>query len=186
MTDAPPSGDRPGTPGQDDRLAQGYRAIMSRAREMLRRAEAATLPSLQELIDGAKRVSVELGELTRDEAERIGMWVSRDLNDAASYLRDTGADLRDWFQFDTELVEERLREQLEVMVDHTRQELGRIAAQASAARETRTGQVTAPGTLFCQSCGQAVTLHESGRVPPCPKCHGTVFARAVPIARHEA
>lgn len=190
MTDRPPpaspaGSDKPDPPGQDDRLAQGYATIMRRAREMLHRAEEARLPSLQELLDAAKRVSVELGELTRDEAERIGMWVSRDLNDAAAYLRDTGSDLRDWLRFDAELVEERLREQLEVMVDHTQQELGRLAADARAASEVHTGQVTAPGTLFCQSCGQAVTLHGSGRVPPCPKCRGTVFARAVALGKHE-
>ena len=65
-------------------------------------------------------------------------------------------------------------------MDHTRQELERLNAEAQAAREVHTGEVVGPGTLFCQACGEAITLKRSGHVPPCPRCRASVFARAVP------
>lgn len=180
--DAPPAAGQPGSgqPGEDERLARGYDRIMQRARELLG-GEKGPLPSVHELVERAKQTTVDLGELTRDEAERIGIWLKRDLHDAAQHLRETRSDLRDWLRFDIELVEDRLREHLEVMVDHTRQELDRLATEARAAGEVHTGQVTAPGTLFCQGCGAGMTLKATGHVPPCPKCHGTVFSRAVPV-----
>lgn len=164
---------------QEDRLTKGYDGLMRRARELLEEAGPSSVPTLDELVKRAADAVVEVGELTSIEAQRIATWVRDDLRDAAQDLRETGHELRDWLRFDLEVLETRLRERLEVLVDHTRQELERLDAEAHAAREVHTGEVVGPGTVFCQSCGQPVTLKTSGRVPPCPKCHGTLFAHAV-------
>ena len=164
----------------DERLTKGYENLMRRARELLAEAEQARMPTLDELMKRATDAVVEVGELSRIEAQRIATWVADDLRDAAQHLRETRHELGDWLRFDIELLETRLRDQLKVLVDHTRAELERLDAEAHAAREVHTGEVVGPGTLFCQGCGQTATLKASGHVPPCPKCHGTVFSRAVP------
>jgi len=166
----------------DDRLAQGYERLMQRVRELLRGTEASALPSLDELMHKAADAMVEVGDLTRIEAQRLATWLGDDLRDAAQHLRKDGAELRDWLRFDVGLLETQLAERLSVLADHTREELERLDTEAHAAREARTGEVVGPGTLFCQECGQSATLKSSGRVPPCAKCHGTLFARAV---RHQ-
>lgn len=166
----------------DERLAKGYDGLMQRARDMLGETERTELPSLDELLKRAADAVVEVGDLTRIEAQRIATWLGDDLRDAGEHMRENGQELRDWLRFDLDVLETRLRDRLVVLVDHTREELDRLDAEARAAREAHTGEVVGPGTLFCQGCGQAVTLKASGHVPPCPKCHGTLFARAV---RHE-
>ncbi len=75
------------------------------------------------------------------------------------------------------LLEERLRDMLSGMVDHTRAELTRIKEAADEAGVVNTGQVTAPGTLICANCQAQMTLKSIGRVPPCPRCHKTQFSR---------
>lgn len=163
----------------EQRLPWGYERLMQRARDLLGGGERGERPPVDDLLNRAAEAMVEVGELTRIEAQRIVTWVGDDLREAAQHMRETQADLRDWLRFDMDLMESRLRERMEVLVDHTREELERLDAEAQAAREVHTGEVVGPGTLFCQQCGQDLTLKASGHVPPCPKCHATTFARAV-------
>ena len=39
------------------------------------------------------------------------------------------------------------------------------------------GEITAFGTLQCKSCGEVIHLRGPGRIPPCPRCHGTTYRR---------
>ncbi len=161
----------------EDRLETAYRQMMARAHERLQHAEREALPKLTEFIGAAREKAVELGELTREEAERVARYLERDVSDAAEYLNRTGDELADWLRFDGGLLEERLRNMLSGMVDHTRSELNRIEQAADEASAVSTGQVTAPGTLICVSCQAEMTLKSIGRVPPCPRCHKTTFSR---------
>ena len=40
-----------------------------------------------------------------------------------------------------------------------------------------TGEITGPGTLVCDNCGEELHFHKPSRIPPCPKCKGTSFHR---------
>ena len=51
--------------------------------------------------------AVELGELTREEAQLIGNYLS-DLEDASQYLSSTDRDRRTRLQFGVELLEDRM------------------------------------------------------------------------------
>ena len=117
------------------------------------------------------------GELTREEAERIRDYLRRDTEEVARYLEETRQDFHDWFRFDLALVEQRFMQMFELMVDQTRTELQRLSDRAQGIEEWHTGEVAAPGALFCTSCGKEMHMHKSARVPPCPKCHATVFRR---------
>ena len=63
------------------------------------------------------------------------------------------------------------------VADRTRLELDRFADNARAASLYHTGEVTGPGTLVCAGCGKELHFHKAGRIPPCPKCHGTEYRR---------
>jgi hypothetical protein len=159
------------------RETRAYTRLLERAREAIGQAEATALPRLQHWLAEAKDRAVTLGELTREEAERVGDYLRRDLVDAASYLSETGRALRDWLRFDLELVEDRLLDVFASMVDETRLELDRLAAEARARPPLRTGEVTGFGTLRCLGCGLEIEFREPAGIPPCPRCEGTRFAR---------
>ncbi len=40
-----------------------------------------------------------------------------------------------------------------------------------------TGEIIGAGTLVCDQCGEKLHFHKAGKIPPCPKCHGTTFHR---------
>ncbi len=79
--------------------------------------------------------------------------------------------------FDLELVEERLLDVFAKVADKTRLELAQLEAQAKRAETYHTGEITSIGTLACHACDTLVHFKKTGRIPPCPKCHKTVFVR---------
>ncbi len=164
-------------PQTEKRLAGAYQRMMERVKAAIETAERDTLPRLQEQIAEAKDKAVELGELTREEAERIGEYLQRDLTDAAEFMTRTNKELRDWLSFDLDVIEDRLMSMFALMVDHTREELQRLAEQARESEYLHTGEMTALGAVRCTECGKEMRFHKPGHIPPCPRCHGSQFSR---------
>ena len=156
------------------RLVRAYRHMLDRARELL---EQQHRPSLQNAIDSAHKTAVELGELTRDEADQVSRYVRRDLHDAGEYLSRTGRELRTWAQIDLDMVEQSLLDLFMRAADRTSLEFREFNRELKAGPPYRSGEMTGPGTLRCANCGQLMRFHAPGHIPPCPKCHGTEFHR---------
>jgi hypothetical protein len=160
----------------DNRHIEGYRRMLERAAAALKGAVDRPIPTIRHLIESARQTAVELKELTHDEAERIADYLRRDLHDAGEHLRAEEHELADWLRFDAALVEERVLEFLAPLADHTRLELERLALEAER-RGWHTGDVTGPGTLACDACGETLHFRKPGHIPPCPKCRASVFHR---------
>lgn len=155
------------------RLVQAYERMLERVRQGLDEAEE----GLEQALGKARDTAVELGELTRDEAERIAAYLRRDMQDMAQHLEQTGSELDTWFHIDLELIEARLLDLLGSVADRTRVELAALAARAQTADLYRTGEVTGPGAFECTACGHRLELHATGHIPPCAHCRATVFRR---------
>ncbi|MCB1828966.1 MAG: zinc ribbon-containing protein [Gammaproteobacteria bacterium] len=160
-----------------DRMTDAYEQMLERVDGMLELAEKSTLPTLRRALDKAREKAVELNELTREEAEKLAAYVERDMKDAAHYLIETGAEFSQWWQFDVEMIEQRMLEMFANVADKTRLELEQFADQAREASLYHTGELTGPGTLECNSCGKELHFHKAGHIPPCPGCSGTGFKR---------
>jgi hypothetical protein len=162
-----------------EKLVHGYNRMLERVRSAIEGTEKEARPLVSHVIGRAKEKAVELGELTREEAEKVGHYLRRDLEDAGEYLSsDRAEEFMDWLRLDVQLVEQRLLELMTSVADKTKVELIELQRQAERTPEYHTGEVAGIGTLVCASCGQPVHFHATGHVPPCPKCHGTVFVRA--------
>ncbi|PLX62185.1 zinc ribbon-containing protein [Sedimenticola selenatireducens] len=160
-----------------ERMVDAYERMLEYVDDVIGKAEKTTLPTLKKSLDAAREKAVELNELTREEAEKIAAYVERDMKEAAHYLVETGDEFREWFRFDVKLIEGRLMEMFASVADRTRLELERFANQAREAAVYRTGEITGPGTLVCDQCGKELHFHKAGHIPPCSKCHGTIYRR---------
>jgi len=114
--------------------------------------------------------------LTAEEIDQVSEYLKRDLRDAASYIVETGEEFKTWLGFDLSLIGERMRELFSQAADQTTIELKQLQEQAQLAGY-HTGEITGPGTLVCDKCGEELHFYKPGHIPPCPKCHGTVFHR---------
>ncbi|OUD14365.1 zinc ribbon-containing protein [Thioflexithrix psekupsensis] len=157
-----------------DHLTTGYQQMMARIKETL--TTPATL-SLGEHIAHARERAVELGELTEEEAQHIGDYLRRDVEDAAHFLSETQQSLADWLQQDLELIEDRLLDLFSVMVDHTQQELQDLAERARCASEWLSGEISGIGVLICEQCGHRLEFTQPDYIPVCPNCGHTLFKR---------
>ncbi len=159
-----------------DNLVPAYHKMMTRVEET---QKSSTTKTLQQHIEAAKEKAVVLEELTREEAEHIGEYLRRDLQDAAEFIVSTEQALADWIRFDLELIEDRLLSMFSLMVDQTRLELENIAERARQATEWNSGEITGLGTLKCENCGHVLRFHQPDYIPTCPNCAGTLFKRDV-------
>jgi len=160
-----------------DALGAAYEKMYERAAENLHKAEETTGSLLHKLIDEAKEKAVELEELSEEDAVKLAGWLKRDLDDAANYLSETGLELKDWLGFETALLESAVLDLLLKAADKTTVELLAMKENARRTYAYRTGEITGPGTLVCDQCGEKLHFHRAGKIPPCPKCHATDFHR---------
>lgn len=163
---------------KEDKLTRAYHKMVDRVRSILGEGVIKTEPKVHKGIEKAKQEAVELGELSSEEADRLGRYLRRDLEDAAKYLTDTGKAFSDWLMLDLELIEEQLLDAFSQVADKTRLELALWAEQAHHAQDYRTGEIAGIGTVACLSCGEYLHFHKAKQIPPCPKCGHTVFTRA--------
>ncbi len=154
-----------------EHLVQAYNRMLERIKEAWHKAGTTTLG---EQIEHARQMASDLNELTREEADLIAEYVRRDLQDAEAYLADSGRQLRDWLEFDLEFAENRFAELFTSLVDQSRVELAQWERRI---KEWHTGEITGIGVLECTECGEVLHFTHTGHIPPCPKCHGTVFTK---------
>jgi hypothetical protein len=163
-------------PETEERLVHAYEQMLEHAREALDSAEEAT-PKLRAMLDRARDHMVELGELSREEAHKIAGYIERDIEDAAHYLAETGEDLRAWWRFDLELIEQRILDAFTSVADQTSLQLQQWSDRARQASLYQAGQITGPGILVCDRCGAETRFTRAGRIPACAECGGLSFRR---------
>ena len=169
-------------PKQDDphdSLGKAYEKMFERAIEKFHGAEEKTSHLLHLLIDEARDKAIGLKEVSEEEAEKLTIYLKRDVNDAATFLSKTGHELEDWLGFETRLVESSLLEQLLKVADKTTIEILKMKEYAEKASSYHTGEVSGPSTLVCDQCGEHLHFRGAGKIPPCPKCRATDFHRKV-------
>lgn len=166
------------TPKRDpiEALGEAYETLLEKSLEEAHGAKAKSGPALHKFIDEIAEKSSAINELAGEKAVKVGEYLKRDLVDAASYLDKTGKALKDWLGFDLALLEDRLRDDFSKAADQTTVELLKLKQEAAAA-PYHTGEVSGPGTLICDNCGETLHFHKAGHIPPCPKCQGTTFHR---------
>lgn len=160
-----------------DKLVHAYEQMLKQTHETIEKAQTESAPKFREMLEKARDNMVELGELTREEAEKVSDYIKRDIEDAANYIAETGQDIRDWWRFDLELVEKRMMDMFKLVADQTSLQLAQWAETARQMSLYQAGEVTGPGTLTCDRCGAETHFVKAGRIPACADCGGTTFRR---------
>lgn len=160
-----------------EKLSQAYDTMLHRVKEIWHDTEEKARPTLKEALDKARETASDLNEITREEADKISDYVKRDLHEAAEFLNENSTQLKDWLKFDLAFAEVKLAEMFAQLADTTRIELDKLADRARQVGEWRTGEITGIGILRCKECGELLHFEKTGHIPPCPKCHGSVFKK---------
>ncbi len=160
-----------------DILGEAYEKMYERAAVNLHQAKEKSTQIFHQFINQAKEKAVELEELTEEDATKVSEWLKRDMNDFIDYLVEGENELKDWLGFETSLLENVFLDLMLQTADKTTVELLALKEKARQASTYHTGEVTGPGTLLCDKCGEVLHFHKAGKIPPCPKCHATTYHR---------
>jgi hypothetical protein len=160
-----------------DIMGVAYETMLERSASEFHKLEEKSGPALHRLIDKARARAVELEELSEEEAARVAEYLKRDLADANFYLSEKGKEFRDWLGFEDSLLAAELTDMFLSAADPSIVEMHELELKLAAESVYKTGEITGPGTLICDECGEVLHFHRAGHIPPCAKCHGTTFRR---------
>jgi len=160
-----------------DSLGAVYETMYEHVAENLHKAKDKTGPLIHHLVEEAKEKAKEIEEVTEEDAEKLGVWLKRDLDDVISYLSETEYAVKDWLGFETSLIKNAMIRMMLEAADKTTVELLRMKENAHKPFDYHTGEIAGFGTLICDQCGEKLHFHKAGKIPPCPKCHKTSFHR---------
>lgn len=157
-------------------MGEAYEKLLKLSMKEFKLLEDKTGPALHKLIDTTSEKISELEELTKEESEKIAGYLKRDLEEAATYMTENSADFKKWLAIDTDIIETYLYDYFKQAADQTTVELNKLKATGESAGYN-TGELTGPGVLTCDVCGEHLHFHKAGHIPPCAKCHGSHFHR---------
>ena len=160
-----------------ERLTHAYDRMLQRTEHTLGSTTARSGTVLKHALDVAREKAVELEELTREEADRVHEFVTRDLYDAGRHLAMEEREIADWLRLNLLLVEKEILYRFTTLAQAAKLELKHLEKAKRRFNEWHTGEVTTIGTLRCRGCGELVHFERTGHIPPCPKCHATVYER---------
>jgi len=166
-------------------LINAYNQMMSRVKDTIDSAEAHAIPTLQKAIEQAKKQALHLGEVSAEEADEIGNYIKRDINDAAEYLMESSHEFSEWLMLDIEIIEQKVLELFLSVADKTRIELEQFSRSGCKTGNIeqentiyKSGEITGPGSLVCTHCQQTIQFNTTGTIPVCSQCENTLFERA--------
>lgn len=163
-----------------EKFITAYNDMMERVKTGIEMVESDVAPRLHSAIDKAQGLAMELDELTHEEAEKIGNYLKRDIEDAADYLTGPeGQELHDWLRFDLQQVESQVFASFLSVADQTKLDLMKLEQQAASTSIYHSGEITGIGTLACSECGKQIHFHKAKHIPPCPSCNNRVFIRCI-------
>lgn len=160
-----------------DTLGAAYEKMYERAVKNLNSAKNKSGPLLHNLIDDAKHKAIQLEELAEDDAVKIADWLKRDISDKINYLLDTENELKDWLGYETTLLESAVLDLMLKTADKTTLELLKMKENVQLSNVYNAGDITGPGTLSCEKCGEKHQFQQVSKIQPCRNCHATTFHR---------
>lgn len=155
---------------QDD--VRIYEKLISRTEELLQSGRKTLEEALKKSADELQNA----GDYTREKTERIMSYVRRDIQ----HLTDHADKARQSFReaFEPSRVSAGVQSLFTKILSSTSETLGAWARKSEQRLEFKTGELTSPGTLTCLSCGEEMHIRKTGRIPPCPSCHKTIFRKS--------
>lgn len=160
-----------------DTLGAAYEKMYERAVTNLHIAKDKSGPLFHKLIDDAKHKAIELEELAEEDAVKIADWLKRDLDNKVNYLLETESELKDWLGYETTLLESSVLDLMLKTADKTTLELLKMKENVQPSNVYNAGEITGPGTLSCEKCGEKHQFQKAAKIQPCRNCHATTFHR---------
>lgn len=146
-----------------------YEKLAGRTADLLEEGKK----TVDEALKNAKEELVKAGDFSSEQMDRVASYVRRDLSEQAKTASEAVKK-----SVDPHRVAAGVQSVFSRILMATSDALADLAKKTEKNLELRTGEVTNPGTLTCKECAAEMHIKTTVRIPPCPKCHKTVFRKS--------
>jgi len=129
--------------------------------------------TFEEALKKAKEELASAGDFSREQADRMGEYVRRDLKQNADKAREAVMKA-----IEPQRLAAGAQSAFSRILTSAAETLTELAERSEKILEYRTGEITSAGTLTCKACEAEMHMTKTTRIPPCPKCHKTVFRKS--------
>ncbi len=172
MTRIPPPSD------PVEALGEAYELVLERLLDRFHVRDPHHRPAAGEVEEWLEQAAHEAApHLDTHQRTQVKTAVQRDLHSLGRYRHRGGTRAEGWLGFERQRLEGRLLELIPKIADPTMSEWLTWQAEREH-RPYRSGELTGPGILICNRCGERLHFTRAGQIPPCPKCGGTEFHRS--------
>ena len=160
---------------ENNKLVDAYERFSQKTKDILEESQDKTSQAFDNAMEMARESLVKAKEVTHEESERLKAFLKRDLEQTSNDIRNIESYTVEHFKPSS--VKVGFYNLVSYLSSHSAELFDSMADWADKEVLVHTGEVTGPSTLSCESCNAELHFKESGRVPPCPKCHKTEFRR---------
>lgn len=166
--------------GQSDNdkstLAQQYDKLASKFNELYLAGKERSRASMAVAMEKAKEQLTAMGEFSAERGEELKNYLARDLDQTVGDAQHLGEDAKE--RLNPGRLGAGALASLAAVLETTGNAFHSWSEKTKEKLTYSTGEVTSAGTLTCQACGQSMQFKETGHIPPCPKCAGTLFHKS--------
>ncbi|MFK5926261.1 MAG: hypothetical protein QM483_06500 [Desulfuromusa sp.] len=149
-----------------------YEKIISRTEELL----GSGRKNLDEALKRAGEDLSSAGNFTREQAEKVSTFIKRDIQHTVETAGKGKETVKE--AVDPKRIAAGAQSIFSKILSNTAETLSDWSKKTEQQLEYKTGEVTSPGTLTCKKCGEEIHMKKTGKIPPCPKCHHTLYRKS--------
>jgi Zn finger protein HypA/HybF involved in hydrogenase expression len=146
-----------------------YEKLAARTADLLEEGRK----TFDEALKKAKDELTAAGDFSRERADKLGEYVRRDLKQNADKAYDAVKKA-----VEPQRLAAGVQSTFSRILTGAAETLTELAERSERSLEYKTGEITSPGTLTCKGCEAEMHMSKTTRIPPCPKCHKTVFRKS--------
>ena len=146
-----------------------YEKLASRTADLLEEGKK----TFDEALKKAKEELSAAGDFSREQADKLGEYVRRDLKENAEKAKVAVIK-----SVEPQRVAAGVQSAFTRILTTAAEALTELAERSEKSLEFKTGEITSPGTLTCKDCDAEMHMTKTTRIPPCPKCHKTIFRKS--------
>jgi len=157
----------------EDTLAGQYDKLAHRFYELYREGKTHGRDAMHEALEKARKQLTDLGEFSTEHGKALTQYLARDLDRVVAEAQRLGTEAKE--RLHPSRMGAGAMAALASALQWSGNALSSMGNKADQSLVYKTGEITSGGTLTCQACGQEMHFKETGHIPPCPKCQGTLF-----------
>ncbi|HXH72693.1 MAG TPA: NADP-dependent isocitrate dehydrogenase [Mariprofundaceae bacterium] len=152
--------------------ADQYDLLAARFKELFEAGAEKSGEFAREALEKARKQLTAAGIFSEERGKKLKAFLERDVATMAESMRSEAAG-----RLNPSRLGVGALASMTSLLQAAGNVLSDIAKRAGKALTCRSGEVTSAGTLTCMNCKHQIHFKKTGRVPPCPKCHGTEFRK---------